>query len=473
MNKTTTPHLRQSAKSADHLLAEIKSDWGIADFRPLQAEALEAQLLQQDSLVIMPTGGGKSLCFQAPARYSPGATVVVSPLIALMKDQVDQLTALGIIPAAFLNSTQPPWQADAIQAAFLKGGGPRLLYVSPERFCTPAFMALLLKADVSAIVVDEAHCVSQWGHDFRPAYLELGRAIAAIRQQKPEISLHACTATASPVVRLDIINNLFPDVPLLSESPRDSSNSATPLILEGSFDRPNLFLRAEEFSYLGGDYAHNDEFAKAVDYINEHPDQPGIVYCSTRRDTEELCNVLNERDLVRAAFYHAGMSDEDRKMIQDAFMAGAVDVVVATVAFGMGINKPDVRYVLHVGMPNHLDLLHQEIGRAGRDGKPAECVVFWSEEDYDWWINVMFRDEDGTAELTNGEGEPKLRALDAMHAYCRTPECRRQVLLQDHFGQRFDPPCGNCDNCQGATVGTTVPRATVGTTVSKAEGGPR
>lgn len=479
---TTTPNLRQSAQSADKLLAEIKSGWGITDFRPLQAAALEAQLTGRDSLVIMPTGGGKSLCYQAPAAHVGGATIVVSPLIALMKDQVDQFhSRFGEGRAAFVNSTQPVWEHARLERELL-AGRLALLYLSPERFCTPAFMALLFKPNVAAIVVDEAHCVSHWGPDFRPAYLELGKAIAAIRAQKPGISLHAYTATASPAVKRDIIHTLFQrsaisDQPSASPLAKGGLRGVDPLILAGSFDRPNLHLRTEEYE------THEYCTYAAIDYVEEHLDQAGIIYCPTRRDTEQLCTGLNQGDLIRAAFYHAGMSDEDRKTVQDAFMSGVIDVVVATIAFGMGINKPDVRYVLHVGMPNHLDIYHQEIGRAGRDGEPAECVLFWSEEDYGFWTEVFFRDEDGTAELTNGEGEAQLAALDEMYLYCHTDECRRHALIEGHFGQPYPGPCHNCDNCAVAppppagdqnrdSHGAPLPsRAREEAASSKAEGG--
>jgi len=405
--------------------------WGISDFRPLQREAIEADLAGRDSLVVMPTGGGKSLCFQGPAMTSHrlGMTVVVSPLISLMKDQVDALEQRGI-SAAFLNSQQlPHQQAEIVQRA--KFGDLRLLYVAPERLDTPGFLAMLKRLPVATFVIDEAHCISQWGHDFRPAYLQL----ANLRKLFPRVPIHAFTATATPPVRAEIAERL---------------GLRHPVVLVGDFDRPNLFLRVER---------RTDIDKQLPDYIWERPADPGIVYCATRAETEFLARRLRARH-ISAVAYHAGMDPGRRSRVQCGFMSGDCKVVVATIAFGMGIDKPDVRYVVHTSMPSSIEVYHQEIGRAGRDGKPAECVILWDPSDRDRWFSRFELDESACMETLvekrhHGPQESKYIAVNLMADYCEADEgthCRHRHLVE-HFDQRFGvDDCGACDICVPSVV---------------------
>jgi ATP-dependent DNA helicase RecQ len=337
-----------SATRSD-LLHVLERYWGYTDFRPLQEEAMSAILERRDSVVVLPTGGGKSLCFQAPALLSDGLGVIVSPLISLMKDQVDTLVGNGV-PAALYNSTLNQDEKAAVLAG-LREKRYRLLYVSPERLAgegSDAFVSRLSGSDVKFVAVDEAHCISQWGHDFRPEYRQLGR----LRTFFPNVSLHAFTATATDRVRRDIASQL---------------ELRAPLELVGSFDRPNLIYRVLPRANLK---------RQLQDVLERRHGQAGIVYCSSRREVDALAAWLTEIG-VRARPYHAGLSDDERSRNQDAFLDEHADVVVATVAFGMGIDRSDVRFVIHAGAPQSLEHYQQESGRAGRDGLEAECVLVY------------------------------------------------------------------------------------------------
>ncbi|MGL6096822.1 MAG: RecQ family ATP-dependent DNA helicase, partial [Fimbriiglobus sp.] len=332
------------------LLAAIQKHWGFRTLRPLQADAMRAALAGQDSLVVLPTGGGKSLCYQAPAVFRKGVTVVVSPLIALMKDQVDSLRRNGVFAVRLDSSLRGTDVADAEDA--VRNGQARMVFVSPERLVTSGCQSLLRAAKVRTFAIDEAHCISHWGHDFRKEYRELGR----LKEWFPGSSVHAYTATATESVRRDIAAQL---------------NLADPTVLVGNFDRPNLVYRV---------VPRHDPGRQVREVLGRHKGEAGIIYCLRRKDVEDLTDSL-AADGVRVVAYHAGMDPADKDRSQDQFLAEQADVVVATVAFGMGIDRPDVRFVLHVAMPKSLEHYQQEAGRAGRDGEPAECVLLYSGAD--------------------------------------------------------------------------------------------
>ena len=364
--------------------------------------------------MVLPTGGGKSLCYQAPAAHRRRLAVVVSPLIALMKDQVDGLRQAGV-PAAALNSSQTPAERAAVMRA-VAGGGVQLLYLAPERLVMDGFLERLQRAAPAFFAVDEAHCISQWGHDFRPEY----RQLRALRPAFPAIAVHAYTATATPQVRTDIVGEL---------------RLRDPRILVGSFDRPNLIYRVRP---------RTDRLGQVIAAVQRHRDQAGIVYCIRRSEVEELAAALVRRGL-RAVRYHAGLTDEERRANQDAFVNERVDIVVATVAFGMGIDRSNVRYVIHTGMPKSLEHYQQEAGRAGRDGLEAECLLLASGADYGLWKSVMAPDG---AEPPPGA----LRKLGEMYAFCQQAACRHRALVT-YFGQAYERQgCGACDVCLGETV---------------------
>jgi ATP-dependent DNA helicase RecQ len=389
----------------------VRRVWGYDRLLPLQAEAMSAILAGRDSVVVLPTGGGKSLCYQAPAAHLKRLAIVVSPLIALMKDQVDGLREAGV-PAAYLNSSQTQAERGEVFRG-LAAGRYQLLYVAPERLVMDGFAERLARARPAFVAVDEAHCISQWGHDFRPEY----RQLAALRARFPGLAVHAYTATATPPVRADIVAEL---------------KLVDPLLLVGSFDRPNLVYRVQP---------RTDRLAQVLGAIARHRDQAGIVYCIRRAEVEELTAALLRRGL-KAVRYHAGLSDEERRANQDAFVNERVDLVVATVAFGMGIDRSNVRFVVHAGMPKSLEHYQQEAGRAGRDGLPAECLLLHSGADYGMWKSVL------------GDPPPPgaLRKLGEMYAFCQDAACRHRSLVT-YFGQPYEAAgCGACDVCLGETV---------------------
>ena len=389
----------------------LKTHWGYDGFLPLQQEAMQCVLEDRDSVVVLPTGGGKSLCFQAPAVVRSGVGLVVSPLISLMKDQVDGLNAAGV-PAACLNSSMEP---DARRRVFedLEAGNLKLLYIAPERLVQPGMLDTLAASNVSLVAIDEAHCISQWGHDFRPEY----RQLKLLKERLPGIAIHAYTATATIQVREDMIEEL---------------ELSDPEVLVGSFDRPNLSYKI--MLRDGG----TDQMATIMD---RHRDESGIIYCISRRDVEKTSEELNRRG-YQTRPYHAGMTDEERRDNQDAFIGERVDTIVATVAFGMGIDKSNVRYVIHAAMPKSLEGYQQETGRAGRDGLEAECCLLYTGGDYGRWRAIL----DGSdSEPTEGAWQ----SLQAMQDFAGGVVCRH-VALVEFFGQSLDSDnCGACDVCLG------------------------
>jgi ATP-dependent DNA helicase RecQ len=395
----------------DALADVLARYWGYTAFRPLQRDAMEAILQGRDSVVVLPTGGGKSLCFQAPALVREGLAVVVSPLISLMKDQVDTLTGNGVPAALYNSSLSADARGEVLQG--LREGRYRLIYVSPERLAgegSDGFVSQLARASVSFFAVDEAHCISQWGHDFRPEYRQLAR----LRARFPDVSLHAFTATATARVRRDIASQL---------ALRD------PVELVGSFDRPNLVYRV---------LARLQLKRQLLDVLERHRGQAGIIYCTSRREVDALAAWLAGTGF-RARPYHAGLSDAERADNQDAFLDEHADVVVATVAFGMGIDRSDVRFVVHAGAPQSLEHYQQESGRAGRDGLEAECVLIYSAADFLKWRLMLER----SGELTDA----RRGLLRDMERYAASVGCRHRHLLA-YFGEHDGRgSCGACDYC--------------------------
>ncbi len=406
---TITPS--SSLPASPELQDVLKRYWGYTGFRPMQPEAMDAILAGRDSVVVLPTGGGKSLCFQAPALVRPGLALVVSPLISLMKDQVDTLVGNGV-PAACYNSSLAPDVRSSVLAG-LREGRFRLLYVSPERLASEGsdgFLSMLSTRGVSFVAVDEAHCISHWGHDFRTEYRQLGR----IRERLGDISLHAYTATATTRVRRDIAAQL---------GLRD------PIELVGSFDRPNLAYRV---------LTRTSAQKQIQDILERHRGEAGIIYCSSRREVDTLAAWLTSLGLG-ARPYHAGLTDAERHANQDAFLNEQVDIVVATVAFGMGIDRSDVRFVIHAGAPRSLEHYQQEAGRAGRDGLEAECVLLYSAADFLKWRVMLER----SGELTDAARG----LMRDMERYAASVGCRHGHLVQ-YFGQAYDKDgCGACDYC--------------------------
>jgi ATP-dependent DNA helicase RecQ len=393
----------------EKLRSVLKQYWGYDSFLPLQKEAMGCVLNSRDSVVVLPTGGGKSLCFQAPAMCMSGMAVVVSPLISLMKDQVDSLKNCGV-PSAFINSSLSLEEKRSV-AADIRQGKIKLIYVAPERLVQDNFITFLKQTKLSFIAVDEAHCISAWGHDFRPEYREL----RILKKAFPGISIHAYTATATDHVRSDISQEL---------------SLAEPEILVGSFDRPNLVYTV----------THRSNKLKQIrSVIDRHKSESGIIYCIRRKDVDDLCAVLTDEG-YKALPYHAGMSDEDRKKNQEAFIKEEVDTIVATVAFGMGIDKSNVRYVIHAGMPKSLEHYQQETGRAGRDGLEAECCLFYSNGDFNTWQTILSDSEPDVMEIALGK-------LRDMYDFCVNGTCRHKAIVS-YFGQELDKEsCDACDVC--------------------------
>jgi len=397
------------------MLDILKRHFGYERFRPLQEDIIRHVLDGKDCLALMPTGGGKSLCFQMPALVAGGLTIVVSPLIALMKDQVDQLKTNGV-PAAYINSSLKPHEIDVVKRR-ASSGELRLLYIAPERLATPDFRAFLAGLDVRLLAVDEAHCISEWGHDFRPDYANL----TILRKEFPQVPTIALTATATPEVRADIIRNL---------------HLRQPRTFVSSFNRPNLSYSVAP---------KRKGWASLFALLEKYRGESAILYCFSRKDTEALAKDLRARGF-RAAPYHAGLAAEVRARTQDRFIKDDLDVVVATIAFGMGIDKPDVRLVAHCDLPKSVEGYYQETGRAGRDGLPSECVLFFSFGDRRkqmFFINGM--------EYGPQRDQAKDK-LDAVIRYGDLKTCRRRFLLS-YFGETPGAEnCGGCDVCLGTTI---------------------
>lgn len=414
--------------------------FGYDSFRPGQQGIVEALLAGHDVLGVMPTGAGKSVCYQIPAALSPGATLVISPLISLMRDQVDALNDLGM-PAAFINTTQTP-DEQAMVFAQATAGQIKLLYVAPERLETGRFRDFAARTPISLIAVDEAHCVSQWGQDFRSSYLGIGDFIAGLPQRPP---VGAFTATATERVRRDIVGLL---------------GLRNPAVTVTGFDRPNLYFDVVK---LETKY----KAAWVARYVADHPDESGIVYCATRKTTEALADTLNQMGHPAVA-YHGGMSPDAREVAQRDFITDKVPVVVATNAFGMGIDKSNVRYVIHHNLPESIEAYYQEAGRAGRDGEPSRCTLLWNESDIVTRRRLLDNDYENER-LTPEEQEivrqSKRRLLDGMVGYCRTTDCLHRYMTR-YFGQELSPNagsaagediaadssqsgrCGACSNCE-------------------------
>ena len=392
------------------MLNILKTQFGFDQFRPLQEEIIRCVISQQDAFVLMPTGAGKSLCFQLPALKMPGVTLVISPLIALMKDQVDALKADGI-PAEFINSTLTRAEIERIQTEALRGK-IKILYAAPERLTMSEFQLFLQKINVSLIAIDESHCISEWGHDFRPDY----RNLKMLRNIFPAVPVMALTATATPKVREDIICQL-------------SLEKAK--IFTSSFNRPNL-----SYAVL----PKKNSYDHLINIFREHQDEAAIIYCFSRKDTEHLAADLRQRGF-KALPYHAGLESEVRRTNQEKFIRDEAQIIVATIAFGMGIDKPDVRLVIHYHLPKSIEGYYQETGRAGRDGLPSRCILFYSPADA---IKQQYfiRQIENEAERKNA-----YRKLDQMVEYCELATCRRYHLLA-YFGEKYHQErCDGCDIC--------------------------
>jgi ATP-dependent DNA helicase RecQ len=414
---------RSTSWSTADVLATLRRYWGYSELRPLQEQAIRAGLERRDSLVVMPTGGGKSLCYQVPAELAQRTDIVVSPLISLMKDQVDGLRECGYAAAALYSGM--PLHAVQETEEQVAAGRYRLVFVAPERLLTARFLQLIAPLKVRAFAIDEAHCISQWGHDFRPEY----RQMAELKTRFPQASVHAYTATATQRVRVDIIEQL---------------GLQKPMVLVGTFDRPNLVYRI---------IPRVDARAQVLEVLRRHAGEAAIVYCLSRNDTESMAEALKANGL-RAACYHAGMEAEARRQTQEAFSSEALDVVAATVAFGMGIDRSDVRCVIHAAMPKSIEHYQQETGRAGRDGLEAECVLLYSAADVLRWESLIEKSAAESNAATESIAASR-ELVGQMRRLCTGVHCRHRDL-SEYFGQEYSKPhCGACDVCFGEVEGLT------------------
>jgi len=388
----------------------LKRYYGYDNFRPMQADIIENILGGKDTVVLMPTGGGKSICFQIPAVVSAGVCVVVSPLIALMKDQVEALKANGI-PAAYINSSVGQSEANDVARAALSGH-LKLLYVSPEKLLSDGFLVFLNRINISLFAIDEAHCISSWGHDFRPEYTQLG----ALRTHFPGIPIIALTATADRLTKRDIITQL---------------SLQQPKVFLSSFDRPNINLIVRP---------GQNRVDGVIDFMARHPNEAGIIYCLSRKQCETLAGKLQQKGL-KASYYHAGMTPNQRGSVQEKFLQDDLQVIVATIAFGMGIDKSNVRWVIHYNLPKNIEGYYQEIGRAGRDGTPATALLFYS------FADVMQMREMVTKDVPARQAQLNTAKLERMQQFAEAASCRRRILLH-YFSEDLGRDCGNCDICR-------------------------